>query len=158
MAGATDSEEMAWHRRFAAAANNRAWDLSVQTRNAAEDQEMLNAAYASAWHWTKVGTELNRMRAAMLLAEVHALLGLGHSALAYAEKMRAYFLGVQSPDWEVAFVHVVHAHAASAAGEAEKHRASYGLAVAALEAVSNERERSIVASTFGHVPKPKNDA
>ncbi len=111
MAGATDSEEMAWHRRFAAAANNRAWDLSVQSRNAAEDQEMLNAAYASAWHWTKVGTELNRMRAAMLLAEVHALLGLGHSALAYAEKMRAYFLGVQSPDWEVAFVHVVHAHA-----------------------------------------------
>jgi hypothetical protein len=149
------SEEVAtWHRRFAAAANNRAWDLSVQTRNAAEDQEMLNAAHASAWHWTKVGSELNRMRATMLLAEVHALFGLGQSALAYADEMRTYFLGVQSPDWEVAFVHVVHAHAASAAGETEQHRASYGLAVAALEAVSNEEERSIVASTFGHVPKP----
>jgi hypothetical protein len=154
MSSATDSEEMTWHRRFAAAANNRAWDLSVQTRNAAEDQEMLNAAHASAWHWARVGTELNHMRAAMLLAEVHALLGLGRSALAYAEEMRAYFLGVQSPDWEVAFVHVVHAHAASAAGETEKHRASYDLAVAALEAVSNERERGIVAGTFGHVPKP----
>jgi hypothetical protein len=155
MGNTTASEEAtAWHRRFAAAANNRAWELSVQTRNAAEDQEMLNAAHASAWHWTKVGTELNRMRAAMLLAEVHALLGLGQSALAYAEKMRTYFLGVQSPDWEVAFVHVVHAHAASAAGETEKHRASYGLAVAALEAVSNDEERGNVASTFGHVPKP----
>jgi hypothetical protein len=143
-----------WHQRFAAAANNRAWELSEQTRNVAEDQEMLNAAHASAWHWTKVGTELNRMRATMLLAEVHALLGLGLSAMAYAEEMRAYFLGVQSPDWEVAFVHVVHAHAASAAGETEKHRASYGLALAALEAVSNEEERGIVAIAFGHVPKP----
>ena len=152
--GEASEEVTTWHRRFAAAANNRAWDLSVQTRNAAEDQEMLNAAHASAWHWTKVGSELNRMRATMLLAEVHALLGLGQSALAYAEEMRTYFLGVQSPDWEVAFVHVVHAHAASAAGDTEKHRASYGLAVAAIAAVSSEEERGNVAGTFGRVPKP----
>jgi hypothetical protein len=155
--GDTSEETTAWHRRFAAAANNRAWDLSVQTRSTAEDQEMLNAAHASAWHWTKVGTELNRMRATMLLAEVHALLGLGRSALAYAEEMRTYFLGVQSPDWELAFVHVVYAHAASAAGETEKHRASYGLAVAALGAVTSEGERRVVASTFNHVPKPIDD-
>ena len=155
MGDATTSEAAtAWHRRFAAAANNRAWELSVRTRDAAEDQEMLNAAHASAWHWTKVGTELNRMRATMLLAEVHALLGLGQSALAHAEEMRTYFLGVQSPDWEIAFVHVVHAHAASAAGETEKHRASYELAVAAFGALSNAKEQAIVASTFGHVPKP----
>jgi hypothetical protein len=155
MGDATASgEATAWHRRFAAAANNRAWGLSVQTRDASEDQEMLNAAHASAWHWTKVGTELNRMRATMLLAEVHALLGLGQSALAYAEEMRTYFIGVQSPDWEVAFVHVVHAHAASAAGKTEKHRASYGLAVASLDALSSEEEHRNVAGTFGHVPKP----
>ena len=147
-------EITAWHRRFAAAGNNRAWDLSVQTRSSAEDQEMLNAAHASAWHWAMGGTELNRMRSLMLLAEVHALLGFGRSALAYAEQMRTYLLGVPSPDWEVAFVHAVHAHAAAAAGESEKHRTSYGLAVAALEAISNEKERAIVAGTFNHVPRP----
>ena len=147
-------EATVWHRRFAAAGNNRAWDLSVQTRNPAEDEEMLNAAHASAWHWARVGSELNRMRATMLLAEVHALLGFGQSALAYAEEMRTYFLGVQSPAWEVAFVHIVHAHAASAAGETEKHRASYGLALAAIEAVPSEEERRNLAGTFSHVPKP----
>jgi hypothetical protein len=147
-------EATAWHRRFAAASNNRAWDLSVQTRNAAEDEEMLNSAHAAAWHWAKVGTELNRMRATMLLAEVHALLGFGGSALAYAEEMRTYFLRVQSPAWEMAFVHVVHAHAASVAGETEKHRASYELAVAAIEAILNDEEQRMVASTFSHVPKP----
>ena len=155
MQAPSTEEATAWHRRFAVAANNRAWDLSEQTRNAAEDQEMLDAAHASAWHWQKVGTELNRMRATMLLAEVHALLGLGQSALAYAEEMRSYFLGIPSPDWEVAFVHAIHAHAASAAGDARKHRTSYELAVAALEAVSNEKERDLVASTFKQVPKPR---
>jgi hypothetical protein len=148
------TDATAWQRKFAAAANNRAWELSVRSRSAAEDQEMLSAAHASAWHWSKVGTELNRMRATMLLAEVCALLGLGKSALAYAEEMQEYFLRVGAPDWETAFVHVIHAHAASAAGEVGKHRASYELAVAALGAISNEEERSIVASTFSHVPKP----
>ena len=155
MADDTASEEVARHRRCAAEANNRAWELSEQTRSAAEDQEMLNAAHASAWHWAKVGTELNRMRSTMLLAEVHALLGMGQSALAHAEEMRAYFLGAQPPDWEIAFVHVVHAHAASVAGETEKHRNSYVLAVAALENISNEEERRIVEKTFLGVPKPK---
>lgn len=147
-------EAAAWHRRFAAASNNRAWDLSAQTRNAAQDEEMLHTAHASAWHWSKVGTELNRMRATMLLAEVHALLGLGRPALRYAEEMREYFLRVGAPDWETAFVHVVHAHAAFAAGAAEAHRTSYESAAAAIQAVSNEEERRIVASTFSHVPKP----
>jgi hypothetical protein len=155
MSDAKASEEAtAWHRRFAAGCNNRAWDLSEQTRNAAEDQEMLNAAHGSAWHWSRLGTELNSMRATMLLAEVHALLGFGESALAYAEEMRRYFLGVQSPAWELAFVHVIHAHAASVVGDTEKHCASYRLAIAALEAVSNPEERGMVARTFSHVPKP----
>jgi hypothetical protein len=159
MSDVTPSEEAtAWHRRFAAAANNRAWDLSVQPRSAAQDQEMLHAAHASAWHWEKVGTRLNRARALMLLAEVHALLGLGQSALAHAEEMRAHLLEVHSPDWEVAFVHVVHAHAAAAAGDTEKHRNSYALAVAALEGITNEEERRNVASTFLHVPKPQDSA
>jgi hypothetical protein len=155
MGDASASEDAtAWHRRFAAASNNRAWDLSVQGRSTAEDQEMLNAAHASAWHWSKVGTELNRMRATLLLAEVHSLLGLGPSALAYAEEMREYFLRVGAPDWETAFVHVIYAHAASIAGDAVKHRASYESAVAALVSISSEQERKIVASTFSHVPKP----
>jgi hypothetical protein len=155
MSDAKPSEEaIATHRRFAVASNNRAWDLSEQTRSSEEDREMLNAAHASAWHWTRVGTELNCMRAIMLLAEVHALLGFEQSALAYAEEMRTYFLGIRSPDWEVAFVHAVHAHAASSAGETEKHRASYGLAVAALGAISSEEERGIAVRTLNHVPRP----
>jgi hypothetical protein len=60
----------------------------------------------------------------MLLAEVHALLGFGKSALGYAEEMREYFLRVGAPDWETAFC---------------PYRSC---------------SRRIVSSTFSHVPKP----
>src|SRR5262245_57182063 len=112
-----DADPLEWHRYFAMQANNRAWELSVRERTPAEDREMLDAAHASAWHWAQVGTELNRMRATMLLAEVHALAGDGARALAHAREMRAYFLANETPEWEIAFTHAVTAHCAAKAGE-----------------------------------------
>ena len=112
-----ENTSAAWHRYFAVAYNNRAWDLSIRERDPADEDEMLNAAHASALHWAEVGTELNRMRATMLLAEVHALLGHGKSSLAYARAMRGFFLDRDdTPDWEIAFTHAIDAHAAHVAG------------------------------------------
>lgn len=148
------TEAQEWRRRFAVQSNNQAWELSVQPRNAAQDREMLNLAHASAWHWSQVGNELNRMRATMLLAEVHALLGLGSSAVAYAEEMRDYFLGRDTPDWELAFTHTIYAHAAHSAGRSAQHRAAYFKAIEALEAIADEEDRSIVSRTFSHLPAP----
>ena len=150
----TDSERQDWHKRFAAKANNRAWELSIVERTAEQDQEMLDAAHASAWHWRVVGTELNRMRSTMLLAEVHALLGFGSSALRYAEEMRTYFVGRETADWELAFTHVIHAHAASAAGAVDTHRVAYHSAQIALKAIVDDEDRAIVIKTFSQVPLP----
>jgi hypothetical protein len=149
-----DADSDAWHKRFAAGCNNRAWQLSVQARSAAEDHEMLDAAHASAWHWARVGSELNRMRAAMLLAEVHAQLGMPASALAYAEEMRAYFLGRETPDWEIALAHAVFAHAAHAGGRSAEHHDAYAQAEAALAAIADDEDRAIVAETFYRIPAP----
>lgn len=143
-----------WHKRFAAECNNRAWALSVQARSSGEDREMLDAAHASAWHWAQVGTELNRMRATTLLAEVHAALGMGASSLALAETMRDYFLGRETPDWEIACAHAVYAHAAHAAGRVAEHREAHGRAAAALAAIAGEEDRKIIAKTFAQVPGP----
>lgn len=151
---ADSTESQDWHKRFAMNCNNRAWELSIQHRTPAQDREMLDAAHASAWHWTKIGTELNHMRALMLLAEVHALLGFGSTAFRYAEEMRAYFLNRETPDWELAFAHAIYAHAASAAARHEIHRSAYQAATAALEAIADEEDRIIVARTFDQVPKP----
>src|SRR6266496_46965 len=113
-----DTDLVSWHRHFAMEANNRAWQLSIEPRDPVRDREMLDAAHASAWHWQVAGTKLNHMRATMLLAEVHALLGHGRTALAYAREMREYFVHkADTPDWETAFAHAVYAHAAHAARE-----------------------------------------
>jgi len=153
-ASVTD-EAAASHKRFAMSCNNRAWDLATAHRSAAHEREMLDAAHASAWHWSQVGTELNRMRATMLLAEVHALAGHGALAMTYAREMRSYFLGRDTPDWELAFTHAIYAHAAHASGDATEHRAAYRMAVAALDAVADADDRAIVARTFEQVPAPE---
>jgi hypothetical protein len=150
----SDSDLQDWHKRFAAMANNRAWELSIVKRTAEQDQEMLDAAHASAWHWSAVGTELNRMRSTMLLAEVHALLGFGESALRFAEEMRSYFVDRETADWELAFTHVIHAHAAYAAGAVDTHRIAYANALAATKAIADEEDRAIVNKTFRQVPVP----
>lgn len=147
-----DSPE--WHRYFAATTNNRAWQLSTKERTPQEDQEMLNAAHASAFHWSSVGTELHRMRATMLLAEIHSLLGFHTSAYAYAQEMRAFFTSTQTPDWELAFAHTIHAHASYVNGNMEEYAASFIAAERAIEDIADHEDRAIVLQTFNLVPKP----
>ena len=150
-----DATPERWHRFFGSTANNRAWELAELPAQDIDPRELLDAAHAAAWHWAQVGTELNRMRALMLVALTHAKVGRGATALAYADEMRSYFLGQSAaPDWEVAFTHVVHAHAASAAGAGDQHARSYDQAVQAIAAIVDEEDRAIVLRVFRHVPPP----
>jgi hypothetical protein len=137
-------------------ANNRAWQLAEDHgRDPAFHAEMLDAAHASAWLWGAAGTDLHRMRARMLLAQVHALVGDGPRALAYAGEMRDFFLArADTPDWELAFVHAIFAHAAHAAGRAGEHREAHALARQAIAAIAEDEDRDIVLKTFNQVPAP----
>ena len=140
------------HRRFAVEQNNRAWDLAARDRTREEDRELLDAAHASALHWSAIGTELNRMRSFMLLAHVHASLGHGQTALAYADDMHRYFLGRDTPDWETALAHIILAHAAHSAGDMETHAEALAAARQALEKIADPEDRQIVMETFERVP------
>lgn len=144
-----------WHRWFAASANNAAWVMAERADGEFDPFELLNAAHAAAWHWQQTGTELNRMRARMLLAQAHAQCGLGVTALRWAEDMRTYFLGKpDTPDWEIAFAHVVHARAAWAAASRDAHAASCREALRAIAAIVDPEDRRIVEAVFRFVPPP----
>ena len=150
-----DTRSDSWHRFFASTANNFAWQLAELPAREVDLRELLNAAHAAAWHWQSAGNELNHMRALMLLAQAHAMAGLGSTALAYADEMRSYFLAEPStPDWELAFVHTIHAHAASVAGSAEQHAHSYAQAAKAVRAIASAEDRDIVERVYRHVPVP----
>ncbi len=154
MQAAEPTDIASWHKRFATEANNRAWDLAEAQRTPAQDREMLDAAHASAWHWSAIGTELNNMRASMLLAEVHAQLGHGVSAFEFAREMHAYFTTHESADWEIAFAHTIYAHAASLAGAHAVYFRAYESAVRAIRAIARDEDREIVMKTFSKVPRP----
>ncbi len=143
-----------WHKKFAVSANNRAWELAEKPRTAQENQEILHAAHAAAWHWNVIGTELTQMRATMLLAHVHALLGLGPSAWLYAQPMHHYFLSRNTADWEVAFTHAIYAHAACVVGEVAIYRQAYAQAEHAFLAIADPQDKAIVEKTFRLVPAP----
>ena len=154
MSDRTNDEEIAqWHRRFAADCNNRAWSLSeAAARSPSEDDEMLDAAHASALHWRTIGTEPNVARAEMLLGHVHALLGHGELAMRYAGTSLAYFAAHDCAEWERAFAHAVLANAAAAAGNVDLHLRHYASAKEIGEALSNAEERRIFEATFRRIP------
>ena len=143
------------HRWHAIECNNLAWRLSDEpSRSPSEGAEMLHAAHASAFHWAKVGTELHQARAKMLLAHVHAALGMGPSALAYAQQSFDEISAHQPPDWELAFLHAVLAHAAFSAGEGDLHQRQYRKAQECGEAIADPEDKAIFFKTFNRIPSP----
>jgi hypothetical protein len=156
MADKPSAEDLArWHRWFAVECNNRAWQLADKpSRTAAESDAMLDAAHASALHWSHIGNELNDARARMLLAHVHAACGNGQLALRYARASHAYLTSIASPDWEIAFSHAVLAHAAAAAGARDVHADHYRAARAAGDAIQDPEDKAIFETSFAAIPAP----
>jgi hypothetical protein len=150
-----DADPAHWHRFFAASANNAAWTLAELPGAELDPKALLDAAHAAAWHWQHAGNELNQMRARMLLALAHARAGLGTTALAYADDVRAFFATRENvADLESAFIHTIHAYAAFAAGEREKHASAYAQATSTLAAIAGEQDREVLQRVLVHVPVP----
>ena len=84
----------------------------------------------------------------MLLAEVHAFPGCVESSLALSEKVSDYFRSNQADDWETTLVYTIHAHSAAVAGRQDRYLEHYRAAEHAIEAISDEEDRTIVLQTF----------
>lgn len=150
----TDEMIGKWHRWFAIECNNRAWELSSRDqRTECEEQEMLNAAYAAAFHWSKVGTPLHGARADLALASAHSLLKHGDLALHYARRCIDFFKNNPCEDWDLAFAHAAMATAAAVAGDAALHQAHYSAAKDCGDAICDEEDRRAFEDEFVRVPK-----
>ncbi|HEY4137203.1 MAG TPA: hypothetical protein VGN65_02015 [Casimicrobiaceae bacterium] len=155
MKAPADSDPAHWHRFFAASANNAAWTLAELPSGEFDPQDLLDAAHAAAWHWAQIGNEQNRMRARTLLALAHARAGAGTTALVYADEVRAYFVAsAETPDWEIAMAHAIHAYAAAAADAPERLASSYAEAKRALDAIVRSEDRKVVERVLRLVPVP----
>ena len=75
------------HRALGVGLYNRSWDLlEIEDRTPDQDDELVDTAHASAWHWRQVGNEANASRGHWLLARVYAVLGHGAESLYHARR------------------------------------------------------------------------
>jgi hypothetical protein len=148
-------DEPRWRRRLGSGANNRAWALSERpSRTREEDDEMLDAAHASAYLWSTVGNERNAALSHLLLGQVHSLLGNAILAGRFAKSASEFFSGGNSAPWELALAHAVAANAAHCSGDAASHRREYAAALGTIEAIADAEEKEIVLATLRVVPEP----
>jgi len=159
MAGEPTAEELdQWHRRFAMEANNRAWSLSEQhDLNADEKTELLHAATAAAYHWSRVGTADQIAHAELLLGRVYARLGQGELAMKHAQSAFAAIGRSTAQPWETAFAHAILADAAAAHGDAATHAEHYARAKRLGEALGAD-EKALFLATFSLIRPPVSGA
>ena len=148
-------EEQDWRRRFASRANNRAWALAEQaTRTVVEDDEMLDAAHASAHLWRTIGTDRNEAHANLLLAQVHGLLAHADAARRYADAAFDFLTTHPSEPWELALAHAVRGHAAFRVGDRTRHRHEYAKAAKLIDGLSCPEEQAILLACLRVIPAP----
>ncbi len=130
-----DAEDVdaGWHRQQAAEANNSVWELLEKPRrSAAEDEEMLQRAYASRYHWARATGRgpANLARGAWLLARVQADLGEGGLALRYADECLAVTEEQGYEGVELAYAHEARARALARLGREDDASAARSAALA----------------------------
>jgi hypothetical protein len=119
-----DELEDAAARTTAIALFNETWTFIKLTERSSEDLErMLNAAYGSAYLWSRVGTPVNRARSQWQLARVWTVLGNPAAALLHARRCLELCEEHAIHGWDRPFAYEAIARAAALAGDdAERDR------------------------------------
>ncbi|HSL44520.1 MAG TPA: hypothetical protein VK897_13875 [Anaerolineales bacterium] len=139
------------HKYFAQSTNSRVWDLLQKpNRSQAEDDEMLHAAHACAYHWQFAGTAVHQQRAEWLISHVHVVLGHGNQALRHAQ--RCFELTEANrdlmQDFDIAYAFEGMARAQALLGDHKIAEEFLVLAQQAGNGIANEEDRSIFMGDF----------
>ena len=144
-----------WHRAQGVECNNSIWEMVGQEdRTAADDEEMLRRAYASAYHWQRArgATPINEARALYMLAKVHLLAGQAERSLHYADMCMAVTGGAGdlAADFDHAYSHEVRARALLALGREADGLAAWEAAKAVP--IADPEDKAIVDGDFADAP------
>lgn len=138
-------------RFFAIEANNLAWSLIEAAERTDEDAErMIHAAHASLYHWSQVGTAINRQRGLCLVATAYAAAGRGEEAGHYArlclEMSRADGIGQTAFDRATAYG--CAAAAAARVGRADDARRLHAAATEAAAGFEDAEDRAVFEKLY----------
>jgi hypothetical protein len=99
---------------------NEVWRL-METRE--DDDRMVNAAHASAFHWAAAPEckPENRARSEWLISRVYTVLGRGEAAVWHAQRCLEWCESAGIGDWDLAYAYeaLARAHAVARTGSGE---------------------------------------
>jgi DNA-binding transcriptional MerR regulator len=149
--------DAAGHRQLGVDLFNHVWTLiEKEDRTPEETDEMIHAAHASRYHWSKVGTRANLGRGEWQISRVYAVLGRAEPARWHAGRCLAYIEAAiaagEADDWDLPAAHEGLARAAAIAGEMTEAIAWRDQARRELEAVTDPADREVIEGDLASLP------
>jgi uncharacterized protein YndB with AHSA1/START domain len=141
------------HRSKAIEINNSVWPLIEKANRTAEDDaEMVRAAYAAAYHWSKAAraTIANTARGEWLISRVLCLAGYGDMALVHADRCAAAVGRGDLQDFDLAYAHEARARSLAVLGQLEEARVE--LVAARAVPIADNEDREIVEKDLDAAP------
>lgn len=140
------------HRKLAAGLFNFTWDLiDKEDRDNTENEIMVNAAHASTFHWTIVGTSLQIARGEWLISRTYALTGRSEPALFHAKKTLEMCLDENLGNFDLGFAYEAMARSFGVQGNPDKSSEFLDRATTTAEKVEKEQDREWLMSNIDSV-------
>lgn len=131
---------------------NRTWELmEMETRELADDLEMLAAAHGSRYHWQHAGAELQWARGEWQLSRVYALLGQAETARFHGERCLAWVEAHDLGAFDLAYAHEALARAAALTGNRGVTRGHIRKVFEAAESIEDEESKKMVLSDVDNI-------
>jgi hypothetical protein len=143
------------HRRLGIDLFNRTWTLMESpARTAEDDDELLHCAHASAYHWLRAGTLVNRVRSEWQCSRVYTVLGHAEPALRHAR--RCLELAESAPageleEFDLPFAYEAMARAHALAANEAEWRDWLERARAGAASVADEDDRALLESDLASI-------
>ena len=153
----TPELDAAAHRRLGIDLFNFTWTLIEKPdRSVAEIDEMIHAAHASCYHWSKAGTNANLARGEWQIARVYSVLGRAEPATWHAGRCLAYVEAAiaagEADDWDLAGAYEAKARAAAVAGDVTEARSWRDRARTALADIKEPGDRELIEIDIEALP------
>ncbi len=142
------------HRRLGIELFNGVWTLlGTDDRTVEQDDQMVHAAHASAYHWRQVGTPANHARSEWQCSRVYAVLGRAEPALHHARRcLELCEANAEALEpFDLPYAHEALARAHAVAGEPAEARRHAERARASLEALDDD-DRELLLADLATLP------
>lgn len=137
-----------FHKKMAIQNNNGIWPtLDKENPENEELENAMHMAHAARYHWSKVGTVVNAVRAEYMLARIYSYMKRSEPALYHANRgldlTKEAEMKDEWKDWDMPFIYEALARAHAAAGNKSDCKKYKELAQKATDAVEGEEDKKI---------------